>query len=211
MSRELLDFSAAVPAGMGNLEKAQFPVSWVPETWHVYEFPTTNTGNYSPTVLYRVGTAPEMLEKMASPEFDYRNDAVVTEDLGETLVPLKEMKLSFERGAAQVQGTSDGASLSVLPLQFSHCLRLSDPNARIVRADLALVGVLFKDSLDAEITDDFSPFTPGCRAADTADIKRMKIAIDHTNFPTDDGSRPTAIKAAADVVPNLIAVLGQIK
>ncbi len=148
-----------------------------PGHWHVYELPVTNTGNYSPTVLYKLATAPEMLEKMASPGFDFRNDAVVTEEIGERLVPLKEMSLSFERGAARVQGTSDGTSLALLPLQYSHCLRISDPNARLVRANLAMLGLIFTGRIDAKITDDFGTFTPGCRAADNADISGLKMTL----------------------------------
>ena len=211
LSREPLDFSAAFPNGMGNLKEVQFRVTSPPATWYVYELPLTNTGNYSPTVVYKLAMAPEMLDKMESPEFDFRTDAVVTEDVSETLVPLKDMKLSFERNAARVQGTSDGTSLALLPLQYSHCLRLSDPNARLVRADLALVGVVFRVNLDAKITDDFGMFAPGCRALDGADVRRLKIAIQHFDFPPDVGMRPTAVRSAADLLPNVMKILQQVQ
>jgi hypothetical protein len=210
LSRQPLDFSVAVPPGTANLKELQFP-GWEPQQWYVYELPMTNTANYSPTVLYKLGTAPEMLDKMAASDFDFRRDAVVTDDITETLTPLGDVKLSFERGAARVQGKSDGTSLALLPLQYSRCLHLSDPNARLVRTDLIMVGIVFKGSLDAKITDDFGPFTPSCRAADNADIRRLKIAIGPLDSSPDAGRRPTAVRTAADLLPNLMKVLGQIK
>lgn len=210
LSRQPVDFSTALPVGTTGLKEVQFP-GWAPEIWHVYELPQINTGNYSPTVLYKFATAAEMLDKMASPDFDFRTDAVVTEDVPGALVPLEDMRLSFERNAARVQGTSDGTSLALLPLQYSHCLRLSDPNARLVRADLMMVGIVFNGSLDARITDGFGMFTPGCRAADNADIRQMKIAIPKTAQPSGVDARPTAIRTAGDLLPNIMKILHQVQ
>jgi hypothetical protein len=211
LSRQPLDFSGALAPGMASFNERKFRVDLPPDTWHVYELPMTNTGNYSPTVLYKLATAAEMLDKMAAPEFDFRRDAVIADDdVGETLVPLKEMRLSFGRGSARVQGTSDGTSLALLPLQYSRCLHLSDPNARLVRTDLMMIGVLFKGNVDAEITDELGLFSPGCLAADSADIGRLKIAVGP--FTSPPGSRrPTAIRNAADLLPNIRKVWGDIK
>ncbi len=205
-----LNISAILPSGTVRPDEVQFPIWWRPGNWHVYELPAPNTGDYSPTVLTKLDTAPEMLAKMASPDFDFRSDAVVTEEVNEKLVPLTEMRLSFERGAARVQGVSDGTSLVLLPLQYSHCLRISDPAARLVRADLAMLGVIFKGRIDAEITDEFGTFTPGCRSADIADISRLKIALaqlDSSPVP----NRPTAVKSAADLLPNLMKIVRQVR
>jgi hypothetical protein len=210
LARAPLDFSAALAPAMRDLTERQFP-GWDPDAWYVYELPATNTGNYSPTTVDKIVSAPDMLDKMASPRFDYRKEVVVTEDLGETLVPLGELALSFERGAARVQATSAGTSLALLPLQYSHCLRSSDPRARLVRADLAMTGLVFKGTIDAKISDDFGPFTPGCRGADNADIRRLKIAIGPFPTPPDEERRPTAIRRAADLVPNVMEVLRQIR
>ncbi len=200
-----LDFPATA-----SLKEVQFPIGWKPGNWHVYELPMPNTGDYSPTVLTKLDTAPEMLAKMASPDFDFRNDAVIIAEVNEKLVPLKEMRLSFERGAARVQGVSEGTSLVLLPLQYSHCLRISDPDARLVRADLAMLGVIFKGRVDAEITDGYGTFTPGCRAIDNADISRLKIALAPLAAPP-EAHRPYAVKSVHDLLPNLMKVLRQIK
>ncbi len=205
-----LDFSSAFPPGTASLKEVQFPIGRQPGNWHVYELPAPNTGDYSPTVLTKLGTAPEMVAKMASPDFDFRSDAVVTEEVNEKLVPLKGMRLSFERGAARVQGVSEGTSLVLLPLQYSHCLRISDPAARLVRADLAMLGVIFKGRIDAEITDEFGTFTPGCRSADIADISRLKIALAPLDSPPTWG-RPTAVKSVHDFLPNVMKILREIK
>jgi hypothetical protein len=151
-----------------------------------------------------------MLEKMGSSAFDYRNDVVVSEDLSEPLVPVRELSLSFERGRARVQAISDGTSLALLPLQYSHCLHLSDPKSRLVRADLAMAGLVFNGHLDTVITDDFGLFTPSCRALDNADISQLKMAIANVSFSSNAIVRPTAITRISDLVPTVTGVIKKI-
>jgi hypothetical protein len=210
LSREPLD-GASLPPGMAIVNEQPFISRVFRTNWYVYQLPATNTGNYSPTVIHQLATAPEMLKQMASPAFDYRREAVVSEAIGQKLVPLNELTLTFERGAARVRGSSDGTSLALLPLQYSHCLQLSDPNARLIRSNVTMTGLLFKGSVDAKIAGRFGIFTPGCRAADIADIKRLNIGIVEKDYLPSTVMHPTAIRSIADVVPNVTRVLDQIK
>jgi hypothetical protein len=85
------------------------------------------------------------------------------------------VKLSVIRGGLRLSGRSDGTSLVVLPQQFSNCLRAYDERARLMRADLILTGVIFSGSIDTDISLDYGIFSPECRRADLADMKRLKI------------------------------------
>jgi hypothetical protein len=209
ISQSPLDFSSA-PTPIVEERRFASGGGFFPRiTWHVYELPTTNVAGFGPTKIHQLRTAPEMLERMASLDFDYRTHAVVSEEIGENLLPLGDPHLWFVRGGVRVRATSGGTSLAVLPLQYSHCLRISDPDARLIRVNLAMVGVLFRGSLDAEIGDSFGLLTPGCRAGDKADIERLEISATRVAEPPAD--RPFAIKTLDAVLPNLMAVWRQVK
>jgi hypothetical protein len=65
----------------------------------------------------------------------------------------------------------------VLPQQFSNCLRARDERVRIVRADLLMTGVIFSGEVDTDILFDYGIFTPSCRRADLADMRRLQVNI----------------------------------
>jgi hypothetical protein len=65
----------------------------------------------------------------------------------------------------------------VLPQQFSNCLRARDERVRIVRADLLMTGVIFSGEVDTDILFEYGIFTPGCRRADLADMRRLQVNI----------------------------------
>jgi hypothetical protein len=87
------------------------------------------------------------------------------------------MRLSLIRGGLHVSGHSDGSSLVVLPLQFSHCLRARDERVRLVRANLMMTGMFFSRDIDTDIRFDYGIFSPGCRSADLADMRQLDLRI----------------------------------
>jgi hypothetical protein len=94
------------------------------------------------------------------------------------LVPAREMRMAHTRSGLHVSGRSDGTSLVVLPQQFSNCLRARDERVRLVRANLMMTGLIFSGELDTDIAFDYGIFTPACRRADLADMKRLDLKID---------------------------------
>jgi hypothetical protein len=66
----------------------------------------------------------------------------------------------------------------VLPQQFSNCLRARDERVRLVRANLMMTGLIFSGDLNTDIVFDYGIFTPACRRADLADMKRLDLKID---------------------------------
>jgi len=120
-----------------------------------------------------------MLEIMRRSDFDFARKAVVGSrgaSLG-PLVPAHDMQLTVIRGGLHVAGRSDGMSLVVLPQQFSHCLKPSDPNVRLIRTDFLLTGMIFSHGVDTEIRFNYGIFSPACRRRDLADVKALGMTI----------------------------------
>src|SRR5262249_36965481 len=142
------------------------------------EFPHPNTGNYSPTEIVTARSATEMVDMIRAPDFDFTKRVALFAPVDETLVPARDMQMSRIRGGFHVSGRSDGTSLVVLPLQYSHCLRSRDSRVRFVRADLLMAGMIFSGNIDTEILFDYGVFSPGCRRVDLAEFKQLDMQID---------------------------------
>jgi hypothetical protein len=149
-----------------------------PGTWHVYELPRPNVGNYSPTEVATAGSGPEIMAALSEPDFDFARRVVLPAPIAEPLAPARDMRLSVIRGGLHVSARSDRTSLVVLPQQFSHCLRARDPNVRLMRANLMLTAMVFSGDIDTDIVFDYGIFSPRCRRADLAELKQLDLKID---------------------------------
>lgn len=98
--------------------------------------------------------------------------------IDKSLVPARNIQMSWIRGGLHVSGQTDGTSLVVLPQQFSNCLRARSESVRLVRANLMLTGVIFSGEIDTDIGSDYGIFTPRCRRSDISDIKSLELQID---------------------------------
>src|SRR5262245_5670365 len=123
-------------------------------TWHIYELPHPNVGNYSPTEMIISSRGADIMAILRSTEFDYTKQVVVSASVADALVPARDMKLSVIRGGYRLSGHSDGTSLVVLPQQFSHCLRARAGNVRFVRANLMMAAAVFSGDIDTDIVFD---------------------------------------------------------
>jgi hypothetical protein len=149
-----------------------------PGIWHIYELPDPNIGNYSPTDVVVADSARDVVAILGAKDFDFRRRVVLPSG-GPSLVPARDTRLTVNRGGGfHVSGKSDGISLILLPQQFSHCLNASSSDVRIVRADLFWAGVIFSGTIDTDVSFDYGMFSPGCRRADMADMKRLGIGIE---------------------------------
>ena len=149
-----------------------------PGSWYVYELPHPNVGNYSPTEVVTAGSGATIMAALRKPEFDFTRQVVLSAPLGEPLVAAREARLSLVRGGLHVSAASGGTSLLLLPQQFSHCLRARDSKVRFLRANLLLTAMVFSGAVDTDIVFDYGLFSPGCRRADLAEMKRLDLAID---------------------------------
>jgi hypothetical protein len=153
------------------------PPSYGQGLWVIYEMPNVNVGDFSPTEVITARSAVEIIATLAAANFDFTHQAVLSTEVRDGLVPGRNMKLSLVRGGLHVSGHSEGTSLVVLPQQFSNCLRAHDSRVRLVRANLIMTGMIFSGAVDTDISFDYGIFSPGCRRADLADMKRLGIKL----------------------------------
>ena len=163
---------------------------------YAYELDSPNVGNYSPTEAVVAADAPAMVVAMKDDSFDYRTRVVVEQDLPSGLVPASSGQLFYERGGARIRGRSEGKSLLVVPLQFSHSLKIvknksSDPaSVELRRVNLLETGVLFSGTLEVKLAHVFGPFRGSRgRLEDIANCKRLGIREDGT-IPYPPGYQP---------------------
>jgi hypothetical protein len=178
-------YYVVAPQGFPPSEHPNVPVSAFPYRplsgehglWHVYEIPQPNIGDYSPTQVMTAESGAEIAAMMAEPNFDFTRQVVLSAQVRQPLVPARDMRLSLIRGGLHVSGHSDGSSLVVLPLQFSHCLRARDERVRLVRANLMMTGMIFSSDVDTDISFDYGIFTPRCRSSDLTDMRKLNLRI----------------------------------
>jgi hypothetical protein len=141
-------------------------------TLRLYELRNANLGNWSPTnVVIADGyiSAVSSIEKM-------RSDMVVLlEDMGlpPDLVPAHQARLTVLKGGYHITARSTGASLLILPVQFSHCFQLipvPDSKGSVFRANLVQTGISFQDKIDAELRFEFGLTNSSCRRQDADEM-----------------------------------------
>jgi hypothetical protein len=151
-------------------------IAGVERGYDLYEFSDPNTGSFSPVDPIVDTAAATSFSRLLHPAFDFRRSIIVTEPLTEQLAPAVDFRMRFERGGVRLAGHSEGASIVLLPVQFSHCLALDNPgSSRIVRANLLQTGVVFRKEINALLSFRFGPFSPSCRNKDFEDLRRLGI------------------------------------
>jgi hypothetical protein len=106
--------------------------------------------------------------------------ALTTADELPPLVPVNGSSLVVERGGYRIEADSPGASLLVLPIEYSHCLHAnlstsSATSARLLRVNLSMAGILFSGSVHGHLTLRFGPFSSGCRMEDWREADALEI------------------------------------
>lgn len=152
----------------------------------LYELDRPNLGNFSPTKQLVEPTAVGMLARLHDPDFQPEQSVVLSEPIEAELVEASDTGFTWGKDGITVRAQSKGQSLLVLPLQYSNCLNITSAASptdkgppRLVRADLALTGIVFNDRLDANISYKFGPFSqPLCRVQDYLEVKRLQLGAD---------------------------------
>jgi hypothetical protein len=67
------------------------------------------------------------------------------------------------------------------------------PNARLVRADFLLTGLIFTGPIDAMISFNYGFFNAACRKADVRDMEAMQVAPDKYRMAPARDQHPLAI------------------
>lgn len=154
------------------------------QTLWLYELPRPNLASFSPTKVHVVPSASQTLERLRQDDFNYEAEAVVTQPLFEEraeqpLLPVTRSELRIHRDHFEIEAASEGTSLLLLPLQYSHCLQLTTTGpalAQLVRTNLMQAGLLFSHKVHVEIRFMHGPFTnPYGRLADYAEAKALRL------------------------------------
>ncbi len=149
-------------------------------TYQLYELRAPNTGTFSPVRVLTARSARETVQLLTASDVDLERDIVLDEPLAGLFVPVRRSAISFGDGSVRVTAESDGRSIVLLPLQFSHALRLRDARggARLLRANLAQTALVFEREVDAVISLDFGFGRTAGRARDLADLDSLGISAD---------------------------------
>jgi hypothetical protein len=147
-------------------------------TLHLVELPNPNLGNYSPVEEARANDFAGALRGMHRADFDGSRTVVTMDgELKQPLLPARQVELVYTRQGFRLIATSDGHSVLVLPVQYSHCWSAEGSgNPVLFRADAMQLGVSFSGKLDARLVFRLGPILAGqCRVDDLRDMKRLRI------------------------------------
>jgi hypothetical protein len=157
----------------------------------LYELAEPNLGNYSPTEIVTASDAKETIAIMKRPDFDGKRMVVTDADLRGSFTPARDASMTLIDGGLLIQATSDGDSILVLPVQYSHCWvseaqRQGNLPADVTffRANMMQLGVRFSGRLSAEIKYTFGPFWHShCRREDARDADHLNMAAARSVTP----------------------------
>jgi hypothetical protein len=170
-------------------------------TIRVYEIARPNLGDLSPVRTVVSQNASETVSMLMAPDFPFADEAIVD---GENLTGLTHADygtLNYENGGFIVQAKSHGRSLLVVPVQFSHSLRivstLSDSSKspiRLLRVNLVETGILFDHDIHIKIAHVFGLFRGiNGRLEDIDDCQRLGIR-ETGEIPYPPDYQPLAIR-----------------
>ena len=148
----------------------------------LYELERPNLGDFSPTKTVLAPDARAILAALSSAGFDPEREVVVARSLHGTLVPATAASLYVEIDRLHLQAASDGTSVLVLPLEFSHCLLVEGADGeqasrpRLFRANLMQTGVIFGGRLNVWLRYFAGPLrNSGCRLADAREMESLDV------------------------------------
>lgn len=149
----------------------------------LYELERPNLGDYSPTRIHVASDATDAMKKMASPLFDFSKEIVVTDAIADAdWIPASKSGITVFGDHLEISAASNGRSLLLLPVEFSHCLEfnltsIEGGSIEIRRANLEQTAIAFTKSVTGSIALRYGPLTnPGCRLADYRDARRLKLS-----------------------------------
>ena len=142
---------------------------------YLFELSDANLATYSPTRFVKAATADEIASRIRDNRNRLDQIAVVSEDVPPTNAKARNVAMTVELDGVRIRAVSDGPAHILLPVQFSHCLRVVNSSpARLTRANLLQTLVSFEGALDARLEFHFGLFADNkCRLRDGQDNKAL--------------------------------------
>jgi hypothetical protein len=148
------------------------------EPLRLVELRNANVGNYSPTEIVEAKNFRGALTIMSDTNFDGQRTVVTMSPLVGPLVRASDGRLVLEKYGFRVHAKSAGRSVLVLPVQYSHCWRITSRSGdvHLFRANFAQLGIEFHGDLEARLRLRYGPIFAGdCRLADLEDMEKLDI------------------------------------
>ena len=144
---------------------------------YLFELSDANLATYSPTRFVKAATADEIASRIRDNRNRLDQIAVVSEDVPPTNAKARNVAMTVELDGVRIRAVSDGPAHILLPVQFSHCLRVVNSSpARLTRANLLQTLVSFEGALDARLEFHFGLFADNkCRLRDGQDNKALGL------------------------------------
>ena len=139
-----------------------------------------NLATYSPTSIETRHDLSSILDFVVDHSIDLSKQAVAQEQIPGPLTPISSVALSMAGKDLRVVADSDGRSLIIVPVEFSHCLELNETHpgqeggATVLRIDGLLTGIVFAHHIDAVLSFRIGPLhNATCRWEDYRDLKAL--------------------------------------
>jgi len=147
---------------------------------YLYELAPEGPVIASPTRLQRVTTFQEAVAAFKALAGDkLANAAIVFDDIPGSFQKAEKVDLILIRDGFRVVAKSKGASLAVLPLQFSRCWRFEAPSApqtALFRANAVQTLLRFSGDIDLSVRFDFGLLDSSrCRLEDAQEMARLGL------------------------------------
>ena len=117
------------PRPDGSLGELRATEDRAGEPWGLIELSNPNLATYSPTSVETRRDLSSMLDFVVDDSVDLSKQAVAQEQVPGPLTPVRSVALSMAGKDLHVVADSDGRSLIVVPVEFSHCLELIETPA----------------------------------------------------------------------------------
>ena len=91
---------------------------------YLFELPGANRGTYSPTRFAKAATADDIANWLRENQGRLDQMAVVSDEVPPASAQARNVEMTVERDGVRIRATSDGPAYILLPVQFSHCLRV---------------------------------------------------------------------------------------
>jgi hypothetical protein len=144
---------------------------------YLFELRGANLGTYSPTRFAKAATADEIANWLRENQGRLDQMAVVSDEVPPASAQARNVEMTVERDGVRIRATSDGPAYILLPVQFSHCLRVVNAApVRLIRANLMQTLISFDRTLDARLEFRFGLFADNtCRLRDGLDNKALAL------------------------------------
>lgn len=154
-------------------------------TLYLYKLENPNLASFSPTQTIVLKSAEDIFARIKTSEFLFEQSCIIQESLPYPLASAKNTEMRFERNIIKIKAESDGWSILLLPVQYSHCLQIvsdllnSNPlekDTRLIRANLIHSGLLFHGKIDVKLRFEFGiGKNTTCRREDINDLKALGL------------------------------------